>query len=284
MNELEGRRALITGGGTGIGYGCAEALAGAGAAVTIAGRRADVLAEAADRLAADGHTVRTAVCDVTKEDQVRAAVELAAESDNLDILIANAGTGFPGTILDLPPEGWEFAFTLNVVGTALCIKHAGQVMQSHGGGSVIVVSSTSATKVQPWMAPYNVSKAALDMLVRCAAVELSPHRIRVNGIQPGYVPTEMLASFTSDELDATLTRATPLGRAGAPADVGNAAVFLAGDQAGWITGQVFGVDGGLNIPVMPSMADIAETVYGTEYVARHPLPDFTALNAQETQP
>ncbi|WP_197376995.1 SDR family NAD(P)-dependent oxidoreductase [Mycolicibacterium baixiangningiae] len=285
MTALEGRRALVTGGGTGIGYGCAEALATIGAMVTIAGRREDILAAAGERLSAStGATVRSVVCDVTDEEQVAHAVTTAADGGNLDVLVANAGTGFVGTILELPPEGWDFAYRLNIVGTALCIKHAGQLMKDRGGGSVIVVSSTSATKVQPWMAPYNVSKAALDMLVRCAAVELSPHGIRVNGIQPGFIPTEMLASLSSEQLTDTLTRATPLGRAGTPADIGHAVTFLAGEQASWITGQVFGVDGGLNIPVMPSMAAIAETVYGHDYVAAQPLPDFTALNGPEETP
>jgi NAD(P)-dependent dehydrogenase (short-subunit alcohol dehydrogenase family) len=204
MNDLSGRRALITGGGTGIGFGCAQALLAAGAFVTIGGRRAEVLADAADQLDAGTGRVQTVTCDVTDEDQVRHAIEVAADGHNLDVLVANAGTGFPGAILDMPAEGWDFAFRLNIIGTALCIKHAGLRMKEHGGGSVVVVSSTAATKVQPWMAPYSVSKAALDMLVRCAAVELSPQRIRVNGVSPA-----MFQLRCSHHLPRTLST-TPL--------------------------------------------------------------------------
>ena len=267
MPDLKGRNALVTGGGTGIGYGCAERLLAAGANVTIAGRREDVLLAAADRLRAGGHAVQTVACDITHEGQVAAAVAHAARGANLDVLVANAGSGFPGAILQLGAEAWDFCLRLNVTGTALCIKHAGLVMKAHGGGSIIAISSTAGTKAQPWLAPYAASKAGLDMLVRCAAVELSPHRIRVNSVQPGYVPTEALAGVTSGELDRTLTRATPLRRPGAPADVGLAVAFLASDEAAWITGQTLGVDGGLNIPVLPSMRAIAALVYGEELVA-----------------
>ena len=277
MGDLRGRRALVTGGGTGIGFGCAERLLAAGAAVTIAGRRIDVLEAAAARLGGD---VTTVGCDVTDEAQVEHAVAVAADGKNLDVLVANAGSGFPGAITEVGAEAWEFCFRLNVVGTALCTKHAAAVMKQHGGGSIVAISSTSGTKVQPWLAPYVVSKAGLDMFVRCAAIELSPHAIRVNSIQPGYVATETMQTATSDELDATLERATPLPRRGTADDVGNAVVFLASDEGSWITGQDFGVDGGMNIPVMPSMAPIAERLYGAEAVREVGLPDFTALNVE----
>ena len=281
MTELAGRTALVTGGGTGIGFGCAEELLDAGASVTIAGRRRDVLDDALIRLR-DGRPdaeVRAVVCDVTEEDQVAAAVGAAAGGGGLDVLVANAGSGHPGAILQLGAEAWDQCLRLNVTGTALCIKHAGLVMKDHGGGSIVAISSTSATKVQPWLAPYVVSKAGLDMLVRCAAVELAQHRIRVNAVQPGYVPTEILTQVSTPELDARLRRAAPLGTAGTPADIGRAVRFLAGDGARWITGQTIGVDGGLNVPVMPSMAPIAAGLYGEEVVRAHALPDLTALDA-----
>ncbi|MCD9624260.1 SDR family NAD(P)-dependent oxidoreductase [Rhabdothermincola salaria] len=281
MGDLRGRRALVTGGGTGIGFGCAERLVAAGAAVTIAGRRQDVLDDAAGRLGGD---ITTVACDVTDEEQVEHAVTVAAAGKNLDVLVANAGSGFPGAVSELGPEAWEFCFRLNVVGTALCTKHASAVMREHGGGSIVAISSTSGTKVQPWLAPYVVSKAALDMFVRCAAIELSPHAIRVNSVQPGYVATETMEAAASDELHGTLVRATPLPREGTPADIGNAVVFLATDEGSWITGQDFGVDGGLNIPVMPSMAAIAERLYGADTVREVGLPDFTALNVEGDRP
>jgi NAD(P)-dependent dehydrogenase (short-subunit alcohol dehydrogenase family) len=278
MLTLEGRRALVTGGGTGIGFGCAEALVAAGAQVAIAARREDVLIDAAQRL---GHGVRHVVCDITDEAQVEHAVGVAAGGRALDILVANAGSGAPGAILQMSAAEWEFCFRINVVGTALCNKHAGLLMRETGGGSITTISSTSGTKVQPWLAAYVVSKAGLDMLVRSAAVELSPHGIRVNSIQAGYVRSEVMTASAEGPLDETLQRATPLGRAGSPADIGQAVAFLASDAASWITGQAFGVDGGLNIPVMPSMAPIAARLYGEDTVRSFALPDFTALNAPE---
>lgn len=275
--KLDGRTALVTGGGTGIGFGCARELAAEGARVTLAGRRVDVLEAAAGRLAAEGFDVAFTACDITEEREVERAVEVARRGGNLDVLVANAGSGFPGAILQLEAQAWDFCMKLNVTGTALCIKRAGLVMKDHGGGSMIAISSTSGTKVQPWLAPYVVSKRALDMLVRCAAVELAPHGIRVNSVQPGYVPTEAMGGITPPELDATLKAAAPLGIAGTPADIGKAIAFLASADAGWITGQVFGVDGGLNVPVMPSMGAIAKVVYGEALVDEMALPDLTAL-------
>lgn len=277
MGKLDGRRALVTGGGTGIGFGCARELAAEGAEVTLAGRRVDVLEQAAERLRAEGFEVGFVGCDITEEESVRQAVEAARRDGRLDVLVANAGSGFPGAILQMGAEAWDFCMKLNVTGTALCIKHAGLVMKENGGGSIVAISSTSGTKVQPWLAPYVVSKRALDMLVRCAAVELAPHGIRVNSVQPGYVPTEVMAVVTPPELHATLEAAAPLGRAGTPADIGKCIAFLTSDDAGWITGQVFGVDGGLNVPVMPSMGAMAKLVYGEEAVESAALPDLTAL-------
>ncbi len=277
MGKLDGRRAWVTGGGTGIGFGCARALAAEGAEVTLSGRRVDVLEQAAARLRAEGFEVAFVGCDITDEESVRQAVAFARRGGRLDVLVANAGSGFPGAILQMDAAAWDFCLKLNVTGTALCIKHAGLVMKEGGGGSIVAISSTSGTKVQPWLAPYVVSKRALDMLVRCAAVELGPHGIRVNSVQPGYVPTEVMEVVTPPELHSTLEAAAPLGRAGTPADIGRCIAFLASDDAGWITGQVFGVDGGLNVPVMPSMGAMAKLVYGEEIVEAMALPDLTAL-------
>jgi|1186.fasta_scaffold01179_2 NAD(P)-dependent dehydrogenase (short-subunit alcohol dehydrogenase family) len=280
MPDLTGMRALVTGGGTGIGFGIAEQLLAAGADVTIVGRRAEVLDAAAERLrtGAPARDVRAFAADMCEDDQIQASVAAAARGANLDVFVANATSAGLGTMLEMGPEMWEAAVRLNIVGNAMAIKHAGRVMRDHGGGSFVAISSTSATKVQPWLSPYVATKHALDMMVRCAAVELAPHNIRVNSVQPGYTLSESMVSMTPPELARTLRRATPLGRAGEPREIGHVVAFLASREASWITGQVLGVDGGLNIPVMPSMAPMAVEVYGEDYVRTHPLPDLTALN------
>lgn len=276
MAELSGRTALVTGGGTGIGFGIAQGLLQQGAAVTIAGRREEVLKQAATRLVAavPGADVRHSVCDITQEAQVEAAVAAAARGGHLDICVANAGSGFPGAILQMSADAWRYCCDLNIVGTALCIKHAALSMREHGGGSIIAISSTSAERIQPWMSAYNTTKAGLEMLVKCAAFELSPFQIRVNSIQPGFTTTEAVDANLSPQDHETYVAHTPLGRAGTPTDIAGAVLYLASDAARWVTGQSWGVDGGLNLHVMPGLASIARVLYGEELVARCGVPDY----------
>jgi 3-oxoacyl-[acyl-carrier protein] reductase len=129
--------------------------------------------------------------------------------------------------------------------------------------------------VQPWLVSYAVSKAALDMLVRSAAIELAPHLIRVNSVQPGWVRTDEKDPMTVAAMEPA-RRATPLGGPGSPKDVGRAVAFLASDQAAWITGQTLGVDGGLNVPVLPGVAGVAALAYGQDVVDQIALPDLAA--------
>ena len=272
MTKLEGARALVTGGGTGIGLGCAQALVASGAHVTIAGRREDVLLEALEALGPNAHYV---VCDIREEEQVEAAIREARRGGMLDILVANAGSGKPAAIKQAVVADWDFAYRLNVVGTALCIKHAALAMGERGG-SITCISSTSAVKVQPWMAPYNVSKAGLDMLVRCAAIELAQDGIRVNGVQPGYTLTDKMAGRTPAGLHRKLIGSTPLGRSGSPHDIGPMVAFLSSADASWITGQIIGVDGGLNIPSLPSMGEIAAGFHGADVVSAYNLREYAS--------
>jgi len=264
--QLAGKRALVTGGGTGVGFGCARRLLEHGAEVWIVGRRDDVLEEAVGRLNAIVPDARISfqVCDITNEDDVKAAVDAAAGDGGLDILVANAGSGYPGPILEAPVDAWQFCCELNIVGTATCIKHAGLSMRDHGGGSIITISSVGGSKVEKWMASYSTTKAGLEMLTRCAALELAPFQIRVNCIAPGYIKTEALAENLSEEFLAGLVERTPLGRGGDPEEVGDAIVYLSGDMGKWVTGQVFSVCGGLSIPQGDDFEEINRMMYGDE--------------------
>src|SRR5271170_619239 len=275
MSTFDGRSVLITGGGTGIGKGCAQHFLGYGATVTIAGPDGDVLESSAAELrdATGNDAVRTAVCDVTEEELVHRAVATATEDGGLDVLVANAGTAWPGPVQLLDKAQWHIAYDVNVVGTALCIKHASPVMRSRGTGAVVAISSVEAVRASKFMPAYNVTKAALDTLVACAARELGPLGIRVNGIRPGVVLTEAVrAQLTEKSLQAGL-RQTYLGRLGTPADIAKAAAFLASDDASWVTGQMLNVCGGLSVHDGANYEGLARMVFGDSAIDEISTPE-----------
>lgn len=265
MASLDGRNALVTGGGTGIGFGIARRLAEQGARVTIAGRRTQVLEEAAGRLVSlvPGATVAVCRCDITVEEDVAAAVAMAAGPEKrLDVAVANAGSGVVAPILLASAEHWRAASDLNIVGTALTIKHAGQAMKE-AGGSIVAISSVSAVKLERFLAPYSVTKVALETLVRCAALELAPFRIRVNAIRPGYVPTEAMAmAFTEEETRNMVEKDTPLHRPGEPEEIGDAVLYFSAASGAWVTGQVLAVDGGMELSPGVDFERLARAMYG----------------------
>jgi NAD(P)-dependent dehydrogenase (short-subunit alcohol dehydrogenase family) len=264
MSNFDGRSVLITGGGTGIGKGCAQHFLAHRATVTIAGPDGNVLESAAAELrdATGNDKVRTAVCDVTEEEQVQRAVATAAEAGALDVLVANAGTAWPGPVQLMDKAQWHIAYDVNVVGTALCIKHASPVMRGRGTGAVVAISSVEALRASRFMPTYNVTKAALDTLVACAARELGPLGIRVNGVRPGVVLTESVrAQLTESSLQAGL-RQSYLGRYGTPADIAKAVAFLASEEASWVTGQMLNVCGGLSVHDGANFEGLARMVFG----------------------
>lgn len=271
--DIEGRTALVTGGGTGIGKATAAALAQAGCEVTICGPDAAVLERAAAEIG-DGAKVapRWIVCDVTVEEQVAAAVQHAAVSGRLDVAVANAGTGFPGSVLHLGTDHWMVPVGVNVLGTALTIKHAAAVMKGHGGGSIVTISSIASTRQTAMMGAYGVSKAAVDELTRTAAMELGRFGIRVNAIRPGFIQTETLVASAGDANIEQARRETPLGRLGEPSDIARAVCYFALPASEWVTGQVLGVCGGFTL--IPPSADFT-------HLARAAFPDEMARDFPE---
>jgi len=247
--SLAGKTALITGGGTGIGFGCARALLAEGASVTIVGRRAELLEEGARKLGAevpDGD-IRWKTCDVTREEDVAAAVAHASDAGgHLDVAVANAGTGFGSFILLTDAATFRQALDLNILGTFNTIKAAALAMKDSGGGSIIGMSSVAGTVVHPSLPAYCSAKAGMEMLVRCAAEELGHFGIRVNAVRPGIVATEIMEQFVipnQEVLDEYLDN-MPIARVGTVEDVARLVCFLAGPDSSWITGQAIGVDGG----------------------------------------
>jgi len=259
---------LITGGGTGIGKGCAEYFLERGAWVTICGPEQSVLDAARDelRLKTGLATIDSVMCDVTEEDQVANAVATASRNGTLDVMLANAGTGFPGPIQLLDKAQWHVPYDVNVVGTALCIKHSSQIMKRNGGGAIVAISSVEALRASRFMPAYNVTKAALDSLIPCAARELGRFDIRVNGIRPGVILTESLTAMLSEKNIDSGLRKTFLARLGQPLDIAKAVAFLASDQAEWITGQILNVCGGMSVHAGDNYEGLARMIFGDEAI------------------
>src|SRR5262245_12503229 len=267
---LEGKTALVTGGGSGIGLACARHLLRDGATVTIAGRSEAKLREAAAGLAADspsGAAVRVAVCDVTDEDAVKGTVEVATASGRLDIAVANAGGGAAGPIVGMSVEEWRYTLDVNLTGTFLTVKHAAQAM-ARAGGSIVATSSIAGALTHRFMSGYCASKAGAEMLVRCAADELGGLGIRVNAVRPGLVPTDLAAPLATDDVVvADYLDQMPIARLGATDDVAAAVRWLAGPESSWVTGQCFAIDGGHTLRRGPRIDTMVERFFGAEAVA-----------------
>jgi NAD(P)-dependent dehydrogenase (short-subunit alcohol dehydrogenase family) len=267
---LEGTAALVTGGGSGIGLGCARRLLVDGASVTICGRSEDRLVAARaelDPLVTDGATLQHAVADVTDEDTIAAAVAHACEPTGaLDAVVACAGGSETlGPLTQMDTEAWRRTIDLNVTGTMLTIKHAARPMAAAGRGSIVGVSSIASSNTHPWFGAYGVGKAGIDHLCMLAADELGASGIRVNSVRPGLVDTELVAFVTAGGpvLDDYLEN-MPLGRVGTVDDIAALVRFLVGPESTWITGQTIGIDGGHSLRRGPSYRAILEPLYGAE--------------------
>ena len=263
--DLTGRKALVTGGARGLGAGMAEALARAGAAVMIGDIREDLGRDTADSLKQSGATAAFVDLDVTEDGSWAAAIDATvAELGGLDILINNAGIEITSLIVDLDPADLRRMLEVNVLGTALGIKHAFRAMRpggtAGGGGVVINVASVAATIAFPGIGVYSATKSGVDRLTRVAAMESGKlgYGVRVNCIYPGLVPTAMGAGLASDvarlglfpspeDAVAAVIGLTPAGRLGEVADMADVVVFLASDAARFINGVGLPVDGGMGM-------------------------------------
>lgn len=241
--RLDGRHALVTGGSRGIGFALALALAEAGARLTLWARSREAVEEAASSIrtrggAADGHAV-----DVRDPDAVRAAM---AAIDPCDILVNNAGTNRPRPFVEATEEEYDTVMGLNVRAAYFVAQAAARRMVAAGaGGSIINLSSQAGRVAAGGRSVYTISKFAVEGMTRALAVELAPHRIRVNSLCPTFIETEMTQSSLSDPgfRDAVLSRIR-LGRLGKVEDLMGAAVFLASDASALMTGSSMMLDGG----------------------------------------
>lgn len=267
--SFEDRTYLVTGGGSGIGKGIAEGLAKAGANVMIIGRNADRLSATADEInaAAPLGSVRYEPADVTNEDQIAAVVDAAtAWTGRLHGAVHCAGGSQTiGPITQMDSEGWRATVDLNINGSMYVLKHAARQMVRGGGGSFVGISSIASSNTHRWFGPYGVTKSGLDHLLQLAADELGASWVRVNGIRPGLIKTELVQMvLDSPEISGDYADCTPLPRPGEVEDIANATLFLLSDAAQWITGQIIGVDGGQNLRRGPDYTSMLEPAFGAD--------------------
>lgn len=249
--SLADRAVLVTGGNGGIGLGMASALGRAGARIVVWGRNEQKNDVAAERLRSEGTLVDTFICDVSQEEQVieTFARSLDAVGGRIDSVFANAGYSTPATAFtDLSLEEWRRVMSINLDGTFLTLRTATRHMVESGGGALVAVSSTTALFGAATNEAYGAAKTGILGLVRALAVELAPHRIRVNSLVPGWTTTDLTGDLHGNDrfLTAT-TRRTPVRRWADPDEYGPAAVFLADPTTTFHTGDALVVDGGYTI-------------------------------------
>lgn len=249
FTSLQGRTAIVTGGSRGIGRGIAASLAGAGVNVLITGRGQSDLDQVAADLSGLPGEVSGLSGDVADPDHAQQAVAAAiARHGSLDIVCANAGTFPSGRLEDLTPADIDNVLAINFKGTMYIVQAALAALTASGHGRVVITSSiTGPITGYPGWSHYGASKAAQLGFLRTAAIELAARKITVNAVLPGNIATEGLLEMGPDYL-AHMASAVPAGRLGTVADIGNAALFFATDEAAYITGQALVVDGGQILP------------------------------------
>jgi NAD(P)-dependent dehydrogenase (short-subunit alcohol dehydrogenase family) len=247
MRRLEDKVALVTGGGAGIGRAIAETFAREGAAVIVADRDGEAATEVAEAIVKSNGAASAHEVDVADTPQVKALIgEIAEAHGRLDVLVNNAGVGERSDFRHLSDEAWDKVWKTNLDGTVRCAREAFDLLKASGNASIINLSSIMASKHTRQMAVYSATKGAVSALSRSLAVEYAPYGIRVNTLLPGYVETALIGRYLQNPMVAkALLTQTPLRRFGTPQDIANAALFLASDDASYITGAALNVDGGM---------------------------------------
>lgn len=246
--RLQDKVALITGAGSGIGRATAERFAEEGAHVVAADLKAETAQATADAIGGDAFGVGI---DVTDRASIAAVVEeTVSRFGGLDVLVCNAGVTIVGSVMDLDEEQWDKELDTNLKSVFLCAKEAWDHLAARGGGSILSTASMAGQWAIPADAAYCASKAGLIMLTKCMALDGAKQNIRANCVCPGFTNTPMIDGYFDAQDDPEASRRFaiglhPLGRMGEPVDHANAFVYLASDEAAWVTGLELNVDGGI---------------------------------------
>jgi NAD(P)-dependent dehydrogenase (short-subunit alcohol dehydrogenase family) len=244
VGALDGKVAVIAGGGTGIGRATAEMFASSGASVVVFGRRPEPLAETVAAIAATGGRALAVSGDVSSEDDVaRLMSTVEAECGGLDALVNSAAVRLRSPLVEISAADFTEVLRINLVGAFILTKTAVASMRRRGGGSIVHIGSALGTVAAPDFSPYVASKGGLNSLARAAAVELVQDEIRVNVVAPGTIDTP-IGQGVPEFRRHLLKHRIPIGRAGHVADVASVCLFLASDAARYVTGAIWPVDGG----------------------------------------
>jgi NAD(P)-dependent dehydrogenase (short-subunit alcohol dehydrogenase family) len=253
MGQLTNQTAIITGGGTGIGFTIAKRFHEEGAYVVICGRRQEVLEAAAEKISREGERILPVRADITSEEDIQNLVETTVgQTGRIDILVNNAAA----MRVNKPPEEttleeWRHVIDTNVTGTFLCSREVGKVMFKQKGGRIINITSMSGSIVNKYVhgGSYEVSKAAQDMLTKALAVEWAPYNIKVNAIAPGFYNTQPNQEFfrSHPELSNKILDLVPTQQFGALEELGRLALYLASPDVDYMTGSIITIDGGYTI-------------------------------------
>lgn len=252
MAQLEGKRAIVTGAGSGIGRASAELFAGEGASVVVADLAGDAAHETAARITAAGGRAKAFACDVSDEKTVHELVSsCVSDFGGCEVIYANAGiSGEMGTLFDVSVEDFRRVLEVNLIGPFLAVKYGALHMREHGGGSIVCTASVAGLRSGAGPTPYSASKAGVVNLVQTAANQLVGTGVRVNAICPGLIETGMTKPMFEMARAAgkqdKIGQLNPTRRAGAPEEIARMALFLASDAASYVNGQAIAVDGGLS--------------------------------------
>ena len=245
MPGVTGRVALVTGASQGIGRACALALAEGGAAVALAARNEEKLAQVAQEITAKGGQAATFRMDVSNEDEVKSAVKAAIERfGKIDILVNNAGMTRDTLLLRMKRSDWDSVLQTNLSGAFFCTQAVVGSMIKQRWGRIINITSVFGQTGQAGQANYSASKAGLIGFTMAMAREVASRSITVNAVAPGYIETAMTEGLSA-ELKSKVNEMIPLGRAGTDNEIAHAVKFLASEEAGYITGHVLKVNGGM---------------------------------------